>query len=481
MVYSDLNCRDAASRRPSKSLSDSWRELCSRYLPIAPAGSIWRHSRARTPFDPEQGWKLHVSATVLTANEVLARVGPALQSRGVLFKGPPSLHELNKLNSGLFYGYTQVGKCLTLYPRTDEETVSLAEVLHGLTRGVPAPVVPFDLRYREDGCIYYRYGAFTHQEIRNGDGTSTLALRDPGGRLVPDLRESQGSKPDWVSDPFAGAGDGPRPVESLLKTTYRVFRALRQRGKGGVYQAVDLSTRPPRLCVVKEGRRHGEPGWDGRDGYWRVKNERKSLRALGAAGVDVLRVYSSFEAEGRFYLVTEYVEGVTLQELLGRRERRLPVRRALWLARQICGLLVRIHKAGWVWRDCKPSNLLVTKMGTLRPLDFEGACPRGLSNPLPWVTPAFTPPETLDNWRAPANDTDDLYALGVIIYYLLSGMLPPASNAAPLEKLRRNIPVAVCRLVSRLLNPNPLLRPRAGAAARELGASLRLYGNGPAA
>lgn len=466
----------AASRRTSQSLSDSWQELCSRYLPVAPPGSIWRHSRVRSPLDPEQGWKLHVSATVLTANQVLERVGPALRSRGVLFKGPASLRELNKLNCGLFYGYTQVGKCLTVYPRTTEEAVSLAEMLHALTRGMAAPHVPLDLRYRRDGCVYYRYGAFTHQEIRNVDGTSTLALRDPAGRLVQDSRESWGGKPDWVSDPFAGARDAdePSPAPSPLKTTYRVFRALRQRGKGGVYQAVDLSMRPPRLCVMKEGRRHGEPGWDGRDGYWLVKNEKKSLRALDAAGVEVPRVYTSFEVERRFYLVTEFVEGVSMQELLSRRERRLPVRRALRLAQQVCALVARIHEAGWVWRDCKPSNLLVTKAGGLRPLDFEGACPRGCRNALPWATPSFTPPEMLDNSRAPSNESEDLYALGALTYYLLSGTLPQAADTASLGKLRRNVPTDVCRLVSRLLDSNPRRRTRARVAARRLSAACRL-------
>lgn len=474
-VDSDLNYRSPTTGRLSKLLSDEWRELCSRYLPIAPADSVWRYSRVRGPLDPEQGWKLHVSATVLTANEVLKRVGPILQSRAVLFKGPASLQELNRLNCGLFYGYTQVGKCLTVYPRTDEEATSLAETLYELTRGVHAPSVPFDLRYRKDGCVYYRYGAFTHQQIQNGDGTSTLALRAPDGRLVPDSRESLGGKPDWVSDPFARINQGLPPA-TPLKSTYRVFRALTQRGKGGVYQAVDLSARPPRLCIVKEGRRHGEPGWDGRDGHWRVKNEGKNLRALRAAGVEVPHVYSSFEAGGHFYLVTEFVEGVSLQELLSRRERRLPVRRALELAQQVCQLLARIHKAGWVWRDCKPANLLVTKSGALRPLDFEGACPRGRRSRLAWATPSFTAPEALGGPAAPSNDSNDLYPLGVITYYLLSGGLPHVPGAVTLGGRRRPVPPEVCRLVSLLLDPNPRRRPTARAAARKLGAALRSYG-----
>ena len=471
----DLNYRGAASHGLSKSLSDRWRELCARYLPAASVGSIWRHSRARSLLDPDQGWKLHVSATVLTANRVLERIGPPLQSRGILFKGPASLHELNKLNCGLFYGYTQVGKCLTVYPQTTEEAVALAEMLHELTQGIPAPAVPFDLRFRSGGCVYYRYGAFTHQEILNEDGTSRLALRDPEGKLIPDLRESWGGKPDWVSDPFPSRGpdDELNPAVSPLKTTFRVFRALKQRGKGGVYQAIDLSTNPPRLCILKEGRRHGEPGWDGRDGYWRVKNEKKNLCTLRAMGVEVPHVYSSFEAQGHFYLVTEFIEGISLQELLNRRERRLPMRRVLQTVLQVSGLLSRIHDAGWVWRDCKPSNLLVTKAGTLRPLDFEGACPSGRRNPTPWGTPTFVSPESLGNSRGPSRASDDLYALGVMIYYLLSGRFPSAPDPAPVERLRRNISAAACQLVSGLLDPDLRRRPRARLVAQRLEAALR--------
>ncbi|MGB9177992.1 MAG: hypothetical protein WCB68_02000, partial [Pyrinomonadaceae bacterium] len=60
----------------STSLSERWQELCARYLPITLENSIWRQSRAREPQDPAQGWKLHISATILMANRVLERVGP---------------------------------------------------------------------------------------------------------------------------------------------------------------------------------------------------------------------------------------------------------------------------------------------------------------------------------------------------------------------------------------------------------------------
>ena len=168
------------NRRPTtKSPESRWAELCRRFLPVTVAGSFWRYSREMSPDDPEQGWKLHIPATVLTAGRVLRRVGPLLRDRGVLFKATASLGELMKLNSGFDYGYSQVGKFITVYPRTSEEAVQLAERLHELTLGMTAPDVPFDRRYRPGGCVYYRYGAFRSMEVEGGDGETAHAIRDP--------------------------------------------------------------------------------------------------------------------------------------------------------------------------------------------------------------------------------------------------------------------------------------------------------------
>src|SRR5688572_25883944 len=63
-----------------------WEDLCRRFLPETDDTSIWRYSRLPSESDPAQGWKLHVSATLLTANTVLERLGPFLTNLQVLFK-----------------------------------------------------------------------------------------------------------------------------------------------------------------------------------------------------------------------------------------------------------------------------------------------------------------------------------------------------------------------------------------------------------
>src|SRR4051812_30895414 len=93
-----------------ESLEKRWRSLCDVYLPVAHPGEIWRLSRRPTESDPTQGWKLHISATILTACDVLDIAGPILRRWGSLYKAPESLLELRRINTGLYYGYSQVGK-----------------------------------------------------------------------------------------------------------------------------------------------------------------------------------------------------------------------------------------------------------------------------------------------------------------------------------------------------------------------------------
>lgn len=445
-----------------KSLNSRWQALSRPYLPLTSGGSIWRFSRDRDQNDPDQGWKLHVSATILSATDIFAAVSPFLQSKGVMFKAPVSLYELQKLNSGSLYGYSQIGKFITVYPRNADEALSLAGELHRLTGELPAPVVPFDHPYCAAGCVYYRFGAFKVIETEQSEEKRSYWMQDPEGNLIPDEREST-DFPAWISNPF----EKPEscPVESTpLTTTFKVYEAVAQRGRGGVYKAIDLSSTSPRICIVKEGRKHGEVDWDGRDGFWRVLHEGRVLEALNRAGLNVPCLYSSFQIEKNSYIVMELIDGISLHEMLRRRRHRLSIRQVLRYAIGIASLVARIHQAGWVWRDCKPGNIMITRGGNLTAIDFEGACPIDQPDPAPWGTRRFVPPEWDHAFIGQSRLPEDLYAMGAILYLMLHGTPPDESSDQP----NRKLPKALQKVVDSLLSSDPQSRPAADVVARRL-------------
>ena len=463
--------RTIAADARERGLERLWDRLCAGYLPNESKNSIWKYRKAENEDLPDCGWKLHVSATILNAPRLLQRVGPLLVESGVQFKAARSLLEVSRLNSGLLHTYSQVGKVITVYPRNDEEAVYLAERLHKLTLRFRSPAVPFDLRFTDNSNVYYRYGAFKTFELELADGTRAFAMPSPGGELVPDIRENP--RPDWVVDPFERVNSNRRTRKRRKsnRNSFQVIRAMVQRGKGGVYQAIDVESNPPRLCLLKEGRKNGEMTWDGRDGVWRVRHEERVLASLLRHGIDVPKVYSSFELESNFYLVMEFVDGQSLHHLLLKQTRRLPINRVLSLGIQVADFLHQMHRAGWAWRDCKPKNLIVTPRGKLVPIDFEGASPIRNPDPMLWGTPRFIPTKSFH--RAARNGvTDDLYSLGSVLYLLITGRLLDSASPVAIEKLRPKLPPELRDLVSSLLADNPRKRPSAQSTKSRLTAIL---------
>jgi hypothetical protein len=381
----------------------------------------WRYSRAVRQGDPIQGWKIHLSATVLSANEVFARAFPILREHDALFKVPAELALLAHLNSGNA-GFSQVGKFITVYTRSDQEAVMLARTLYLATRGLAAPEIPFDIRYRRNGSVFYRYGAYA-----TGVNGAPVSILDAAGKPHRDSRLPRRAVPRWLADPFNDGRKTQWSATGPIGLDYLVFKAFAQRGKGGVFEALDLSVSPARLAIIKQGRRHGDTDWNGEDGFARVKREGQTLRALRAAGIPVPKVFRQFNHGGHRYLVLEKICGRPLLPRKRQQSTKPSWRRAPRVLDEVGGMLSRLHAAGWVWRDCKPSHIFFHR-GTCRLIDFEGACRIDQTELLPWGSPDYVPPLYRGKFSRRAGTFEDDYALGVIAFQFLSGEFPPSGS-----------------------------------------------------
>jgi hypothetical protein len=263
-------------------LASRWEELRVRYAPYRDA--IWSFS-SRTGLKG-QGWKLHLSATAPYASDLLRACAQTLVDSQHAFKIIASFDEIERLNMGVFYGRSQVGKLVTVYCPEPRNARALAERLHTLLKGIPCPEVPSDHRFRPASNVFYRYGAYEKLEIEH-DGRQVLAYRDKYGNLVPDRRTSGSAVPEGISNPFLEDQAAVRRRSRKTTPRYRARNAIHWRGDGGVYRVLDTACEPPLERIMKVGLRHGGVTIDGRDGVNIRKNEFRALNALHRAGIPV--------------------------------------------------------------------------------------------------------------------------------------------------------------------------------------------------
>ncbi len=141
---------------------------------------------------------------------------------------------------------------------------------------------------------------------------------------------------------------------------------------------------------------------------------------------NIVRILEPRE-KSRIYMAMEYVEGRPLSAIL-REARPLPAQAALDIARQVCDALACLHAHGVVHRDIKPENVHVTSAGRVKILDF-GIALLESARRLTWAglshaigTPDYMAPEQIRGRRGDART--DVYALGTMLYEMLTGRLP---------------------------------------------------------
>ncbi|HZS40157.1 MAG TPA: protein kinase [Polyangia bacterium] len=282
-------------------------------------------------------------------------------------------------------------------------------------------------------------------------------------------------------------------IGAYLDGRYLVKRLIGEGGMGLVYEAehVEIGRRVAVKILHAIYTRQGEV-------VARFRSEARAATRIGHP--HIIDVFDSgTTVDGAVYFVMEYLDGSDLAELIGKTGP-LTVQRTIAIAREICQALAAAHKAGIVHRDMKPENVfLVTRDGRqdfVKVLDFgiaktmESSDKVGrLTNPgMAMGTPEYMAPEQAAH--GVADERVDIYAVGAILYEMLTGR-PPHEGSNILEiltrkatekpkepsALRPDVPPELERLVLRALAMDPALRPQSmDALAQELG---RLGGPAP--
>ncbi len=350
---------------------------------------------------------------------LLDRVLPVLRREGLAAKVASSLDVLGGLNEG-WYGPTQIGKFITVYPESGEQAVAMAVMLDGVTAGLRGPSVPSDRCLRSGSVVYYRYGAFVDRPLRLRLGEIVSAIATPDGSLEQDRRDTVYRAPAWVTDPFRTAGVTadlpPRPL--VVAGRYVTAATLHRSARGAVYVAVDLHQN--RRCVLKRASAHASARMDGRDAHDLLRHEFAMLERLRDCKA-VPEPIELVEHGADLYLAMEDVAVPSLDAVAAG----LPAaERAEHIARWGCYLaeaLDQVHQCHIVHGDLKPANISVTSADEVRLLDFDlsfdldGSRSANGTGSLGYQSPQRTV-------RDPPTPADDIWSLGATLLAALTGI-----------------------------------------------------------
>lgn len=303
-------------------------------------------------------------------------------------------------------------------------------------------------------------------------------LSDQVSTLRREIDEAQRATVSGGSSPL---DPGTLLPGALLGERYTITRVVGRGGMGTVYKAHDRKlSEDIAIKLIRPDVLSGDPTL-----VDRFKTEIRLARRISHR--NVVRTHDFGEWEGACYVTMEYVEGITVRELIDMRGRLSPDA-TLGIARQLAVSLAVAHEQGVVHRDIKPQNLLLDAGGVLKVMDFGIAKLAVRGNTVTQAgmlvgTPAYMAPEQL---MAEAVDArSDLYAAGVVLYECLTGALPYASDnlialiarvlhhvpPSPVER-RPDVPAPLSALVMQLMAKDAADRPQTATAMGELLAQL---------
>lgn len=259
------------------------------------------------------------------------------------------------------------------------------------------------------------------------------------------------------TEPGANRPDQPLALPEIARLfpQLEIVRLVGRGGMGAVYQA-----RQPALDrFVALKLLTPPPDADTHAFAERFTREARALARLNHN--NIVTVYDFGEREGHYFLLMEFVDGVTLRELIEQKAITPP--QALAIVPKVCDALQFAHEQGVVHRDIKPENILLDRRSNVKIADFGIAKIINPSAPTTQLTgasdrmgtPHYMAPEQIERSMT-VDHRADIYSLGVVFYELLTGELPLGRFSPPSQRVQ--IDVRLDEVVLRTLEKEPARR-----------------------
>jgi serine/threonine protein kinase len=374
----------------------------------------WFYCKYKKDQLPSQGWKLHISANVSNASDILKTVILYLVEHSLSFKHAYGIDDLQYLNSGNG-GITQVGKFITIYFNNEFDFINHTNSLNQLfTSNYRVPFIITDKRFNNNGPLFYRYGAISSSEEQNEMGVFESILLDSNDNKSIDKREHSFYIPEGISDPFPESKEVNIDFSNkILKDRYVLLDKLFESYKAESFLVLDMLKGD--FCFTKIAKSDIET----ENGIYSddlLKHESTILATLNCNAVPKLQDY--FTKDNRTIIVTEFIDGITLYDFI-----RLNAIKGLFLNKKqlktifmsILQNIKQLEKNTITHNDLKPSNILINKKLSTIIVDFETSLSQNIDNK------TVTAIRTRGFYNKTIQGNPDYYSLGMILYFILTG------------------------------------------------------------
>jgi predicted Ser/Thr protein kinase len=272
----------------------------------------------------------------------------------------------------------------------------------------------------------------------------------------------------------SGPVTGPLSPGTILQNRYKIERLLGGGGMGMVYLAQDQRL-ANRYCAIKEMVDHFIDQAQRIEANEYFAREADTLAQLKHQAIPAIT--DRFDDQNRHYLVMEYVEGRNLEEEMAARGDTLPEGLVIDIARQLCDVLAYLHDHDppIIYRDMKPSNVMLTPRGRVVLIDFGIArLFKAAAKGTMIGTLGFAPPE---QYQGNVDPRSDIYSFGATLHFVMTGRDPekfPPFSFPPVRDLKPSVSVNLAGAIDAALAYDVNRRPASVQDFRDM----MLYGRG---